>query len=179
MKIISGAQTGADMAALEAAEEHGYETGGYVPKGCRTELRNRPELIPRFNLIELELDDYRPRTKRNVAESDATVIFKETQYSLGCRLTINECVEKEKPHLVLRTLDEDVVGKVVAFIRQHEPKVLNIAGTRESKALGTQVRVKKILLEVFDILEESDAYVAAAAEVVTEDEFLDEYLKER
>ena len=36
-KIISGGQTGVDQAALRAAKACGIPTGGWAPKGWRTE----------------------------------------------------------------------------------------------------------------------------------------------
>jgi Circularly permutated YpsA SLOG family len=36
-KIVSGGQTGADQAALDAAIELGFPHGGWVPKGRKTE----------------------------------------------------------------------------------------------------------------------------------------------
>jgi hypothetical protein len=37
LRVISGAQTGADRAALDAALECGIEIGGWVPKGRKAE----------------------------------------------------------------------------------------------------------------------------------------------
>ena len=36
-KIISGGQSGADLAGLKAAIKLGIETGGFIPKNYRTE----------------------------------------------------------------------------------------------------------------------------------------------
>ena len=41
-KIISGGQTGADYGALLAAHALGLETGGWAPKGWRTEDGPKP-----------------------------------------------------------------------------------------------------------------------------------------
>jgi hypothetical protein len=42
-KIISGGQTGADRAALDAAIECGVPHGGWIPKGRRTENGQLPD----------------------------------------------------------------------------------------------------------------------------------------
>jgi len=42
-KIISGGQTGADRAALDAAIKMGIEHGGWTPKGRKTEDGVLPE----------------------------------------------------------------------------------------------------------------------------------------
>ena len=41
-KIISGCQTGADIAAIDAAIDNGFPYGGWVPKGRRTEAGPLP-----------------------------------------------------------------------------------------------------------------------------------------
>lgn len=42
-KIISGGQTGADIAGLRWARKNGVPTGGYIPKGFRTESGYKTE----------------------------------------------------------------------------------------------------------------------------------------
>ncbi len=74
-KIISGAQTGADRAGLDAAVELGLETGGWIPHGGRIDEGNHPELIPLYGLKETFGPDYPTRTLNNVLDSDGTVLF--------------------------------------------------------------------------------------------------------
>ena len=46
MKIISGGQTGADQAALDAAIELTIPYGGWLPKGRKTEDGPLPRSLP-------------------------------------------------------------------------------------------------------------------------------------
>jgi hypothetical protein len=71
-RIISGGQTGADRAGLDFAIHVGLEHGGYVPKGRKAE---DGKIAERYNLVELSTTSYPARTKRNIEESDGTVIF--------------------------------------------------------------------------------------------------------
>src|SRR5713101_7484463 len=71
-KIISGGQTGVDRAALEWALCKHVPHGGWCPKGRRAE--DGPIPAP-FNLIETASANYSVRTRRNVRDADATVIF--------------------------------------------------------------------------------------------------------
>lgn len=71
--VISGGQTGADRTALECAKALGLETGGTVPKGCRTDEGNQMDLVTEFGCTESTSTDYRPRTLDNVRNADATV----------------------------------------------------------------------------------------------------------
>ena len=84
-KIISGGQTGADRAGLDFAIETVLEHGGYVPKGRKAEDGRIDE---RYNLVELSTSSYPARTRRNIEESDDTVIFRvEPLLSGGTKLT--------------------------------------------------------------------------------------------
>jgi hypothetical protein len=71
-KIISGGQAGADRAGLDFAIEAGLEHGGFAPKG-REAADGR--IDDHYQLIELLSSSYVARTKRNLEESDGTVIF--------------------------------------------------------------------------------------------------------
>lgn len=71
-KIISGGQTGVDRAALDWAINCGIPHGGWCPKG---RLACDGTLHARYMLLETESSGYRQRTKRNVADSDGTVIW--------------------------------------------------------------------------------------------------------
>ena len=71
-KIISGGQTGADRAGLDFAIHAGPEHGGYVPRGRKAE---DGRIDDRYNLFERSTSSYPARTRRNIEESDGTVIF--------------------------------------------------------------------------------------------------------
>jgi Circularly permutated YpsA SLOG family len=70
-KIISGGQSGADRAGLDFAIENGLEHGGYVSRGRKAE---DGRIDDRYNLVELSTGSYPARTRRNIEESDGTVI---------------------------------------------------------------------------------------------------------
>src|SRR5256885_2018978 len=73
IRIVSGGQTGADRAALDAAMEACVECGGWCPAGRMAEDGVIPD---RYPVIELpEGGGYEQRTLRNVLDSDATVIL--------------------------------------------------------------------------------------------------------
>ncbi len=72
-KIISGGQTGADMGGLLAAKELGLETGGTAPGGYKTEKGRNLDLRDIYGLTQF--GTYPQRTRINVRDSDATVIF--------------------------------------------------------------------------------------------------------
>jgi len=72
IKIVSGGQAGADRAGLDWAMARDITHGGWCPRGRLSEDGGVPS---RYNLQETSSRKYPPRTQRNVAESDGTVVF--------------------------------------------------------------------------------------------------------
>ncbi len=66
-KIISGGQTGADVAALDVAIKYGIPHGGAIPKGRLAEAGPFRE---KYNLEEMATKSYPKRTEKNVVDSD-------------------------------------------------------------------------------------------------------------
>jgi hypothetical protein len=129
-KIISGGQTGADVAGLDAARLAGIPTGGTAPKGWRICLEDGsdgadPELES-FGLVEHESSEYPPRTIKNIEDSDGTVWFGYTD-SPGGKLTINTCAKLKKPCLINPRASE-----LKIWAEESNIKILNVAGNRKS-----------------------------------------------
>ena len=156
-KVISGGQTGADVAGLRAAKTLGIPTGGYIPKGFKTENGPTPILGERYGLIELPTGDYPTRTRKNILSSDGTIIFADI-FDRGSKLTQKLCTELDIPCLPVM-LDEDRepnIDNICRWIRINEIETLNIAGNRNSKSPGIESRVMIILWKVFSTLEEQN-----------------------
>jgi hypothetical protein len=155
LKIISGGQTGADMAGLIAAKAAGIRTGGCAPKGYLTEVGPNPKLRSEYGLHQSDSDKYPKRTAENVSKSDCTIIFgnKDTR---GSALTITICDALNKPYIVIPASETEAISKISGFIyklkeEKNRALIVNIAGNRESKNPGTEARVTKILSAVFSI----------------------------
>ena len=144
-KIVSGGQTGADRAALDfAIRHHGYAHGGWVPKGRTAE----DGLIPvKYQLAELD-GGYRQRTKRNVEDSDGTLVLNLGELADGSLLTLEYAERIGRPALAvaLEEGDADAQGhEVLAWLEANDIQALNIAGPREAKRPGTYARVLEFL----------------------------------
>lgn len=83
-KIISGGQTGADQAALDAAIAKGIPHGGSIPLDRMTEDGPLPE---KYRLVELQTRSYPVRTEQNVIDADATIILSHGALTQGSLLT--------------------------------------------------------------------------------------------
>lgn len=136
VKVISGGQSGADFGGLLAAKGLGIPTGGYIPKGFRTENGSKPELAE-YGLMETESSDYPERTRLNIEESDVTIIFSPT-HSSGSVLTRKIAESLKKPHLFIEEMTIGTSDVVADFLKRCEPKVINVAGNRESRSRGIQ-----------------------------------------
>ena len=138
-KIISGGQTGADIAGLKFAKDHGIATGGWAPKDYLTEEGKKPELKELYNLQE-QTGVYSYRTVQNVMDSDGTAIFVEN-ISGGSLLTIQTCQKENKPYVLNPTIEQ-----FLKFVSNNNIKILNIAGDRESDSPGIGQKVYEFLL---------------------------------
>lgn len=131
-KLITGGQTGADRAALDAAVSLGRPYGGWVPKGRKTE--DGP-LHHSYKLLESESDKYEVRTEQNVLDSDATLIFSHGELTGGSKLTGE--LAQQHGRLWLHIDFNDFPGlsalpHITGWLREHHVRVLNVAGPRAS-----------------------------------------------
>jgi hypothetical protein len=144
-KIISGGQTGADQAGLDAAIELGIPHGGWIPKGRKTEEGPLPA---KYKLKEMGTTSYPKRTEQNILDSDGTVIFTFGKLTGGSALTRKLSKTHGFPCLHM-DLNKVTVGEGADFLRpwieKHNIKVLNVAGSRASKAPTVYDMTKQIL----------------------------------
>jgi len=151
--IISGAQTGADRAALDAAIACGLDYGGAIPFGRLAE--DGPIDLRYTELTELKSDDYAVRTRRNVLDADATLILCPGIPEGGTALTERIARTLGRPVLVV-SIDNETSSTAIARIRAWldalAPAILNIAGPRESRYPGLYARVRGMLEELFQKL---------------------------
>ncbi|HEY9035981.1 MAG TPA: putative molybdenum carrier protein [Pseudomonadales bacterium] len=131
--IMSGGQTGVDRGALDAAIATDTPCGGYCPKGRRAEDGVIPAQYP---LIETESGDYEERTRRNVTESDATLIIHFGSLEGGTELTKRFCSAHSKPLLKIDASKTDVERAeqtLFDFLYKYSARTLNVAGPRRSE----------------------------------------------
>jgi hypothetical protein len=129
--IYSGGQAGVDRGALDAALQTGNPCAGWCPKGRRAEDGPIP---PRYPLRQVD-GGYEDRTRKNVAESDGTLILHRGALSQGTLLTLQICRELGKPVCLVdanTSSPEEAALTAQQFIEQHGIERLNVAGPRRS-----------------------------------------------
>jgi hypothetical protein len=136
-KIVSGGQTGADTGGLLAARELGIETGGVAPKGWLTENGPQELLHRSFGLTECEEEGFPARTRRNVVESDGTLLVGDYETG-GSRLTFELATQLSRTLFLLDFPNraERSVDEFLQWLHQHQIHILNVAGNRESQNPG-------------------------------------------
>ena len=135
-KLVSGGQTGADRAALDVALKHGFPHGGWCPKGRKAE--DGP-IGGQYKLVETPRADYLQRTEWNVRDTDGTVVFTMSKEVTGGSLkTIAFAQKHKKPciHISPSLSYENPALILQRFAQEHHIRVLNVAGSRESKEPG-------------------------------------------
>lgn len=143
--IVSGGQTGSDRAALDWAIAHGIPHGGWCPQG---RLAVDGVLDARYLLQETESTGYRQRTRRNVSDSDGTLIFNRGELTGGTLLTQTLARKLGKPCHVVQVGDgagSTLAAAVLHWMSGHDIRRLNIAGPRESKQPGIYRETLEIL----------------------------------
>ena len=143
--IRSGGQNGADKAGLDHAIETGIRHCGWCPKGRKAE---DGVIGPEYRLKETPTANYIQRTEWNVRDSDGTVIFSIGKKLLGgSRKTLEFARRDKKPvlHLSAGTAGQDAARLLKEFIRLNRIRVLNVAGSRESKEPGVYQFVRDVL----------------------------------
>ena len=132
LRVVSGGQTGADRAALDAGMARDLPVGGWCPAGRWAE--DGP-INARYPLRETAGPDPAERTRLNVRDSDATLVLAPGGVGGGTALTVGTARALGRPLLVVPPRP-DAVGGVVAWLREHDVRTLNVAGPRESEAPG-------------------------------------------
>ena len=155
-KIISGGQTGADRAALDAAIRLGIPHGGWIPKGRLAEDGPLPQ---RYRLQEMQSDSYPARTEQNVIDSDGTLIIARGKMTGGSDYTRKMTLKHRKQLLGIDlnlTGHYDAASLIVSWIKLQRVKILNVAGPRASKDPEIYRDVVTILERTIQILKDKE-----------------------
>lgn len=174
-KVISGGQTGADMAGLITAYHFGIKTGGTAPKNFKTDDGINLDLGYIYGLNDE--GGYKFRTIKNICNSDGTLVFLIHHGKGGTSKTIGYCKYGKwcdsfdscdngfRPILVLNSKDMKLSNikitseKIIKWIKKNKINILNIAGHRNTTAFqkpffkkqpyNYEQRVVDILSQVF------------------------------
>jgi hypothetical protein len=135
-KIVSGCQTGADIAALDFAIERGIPHGDWCPRGRKAE--DGP-INSRYNLQETPSSNYLQRTEWNVRDSDGTVIFSIAPVLTGgSQKTVELAHKHHKPviHIARDGGPASPAQVLLRFIQDNKIKMLNVIRAASEQGAG-------------------------------------------
>lgn len=141
-KIVSGGQTGVDRAALDVGLVLGLTIGGWCPQGRRAEDGVIPE---RYPLSETPEGDYETRTRRNIEDSDGTLILNRGVLEGGTALTADLARLLGKPCLIVALEEGIEIARFKKWLNEGRIAILNVAGPRESKCPGIHEEARRCL----------------------------------
>ena len=145
-KIVSGGPTGVDRAALAVALVLGLDVGGGCPQGRRAEDGRIPD---RYPLVETPERNDPTRTRRNIEDSDGTLILNLNTLDGGTALTVAHTRQIGQPCLVV-ALEEGIEPAMFREWRAaNHIQVLNVAGVRERQRPGVYAAAYRCLEALF------------------------------
>jgi 3-methyladenine DNA glycosylase AlkC len=140
-----------DRAALDLGMTLRIPVGGWCPKGRKAEDGRIPEQYP---LQETDSEQYAERTRRNVCDSDGTLILYSGRMGAGTDLTRRIARELSRPLLVI-DLDGRKSGTPASqtirdWLQDNAVTTLNVAGPRESSCRGVYAKAFSLLKNLFE-----------------------------
>jgi len=163
-RVVSGGQTGVDLAALDSAREMGlYEWGGWCPKGRLYEDGQLPDVYFKSDkqncgMREAESSRYSQRTALNVRDSNATIIMRHGLITKGTKLTIRVCRQKLRFYVICDPYKVHHVPRVAKFLIEQEVGVINVAGPRERSRPGIYEQAKLFTTDVLHMVFQYQQY---------------------
>lgn len=161
-QVISGGQSGADQGGLMAAWERGIPTGGWAPRGYRTNS-GQNHLLEALGLKQTEEFVYTSRTCKNVETADVTLIFGYDLNSAGSRQTVRYAQEINRPyfqfeHPIGQTMvsrEVALIENAVTFIITYQPIIVNVAGNRDTGANDANfTATRRVFGKILDLVSE-------------------------
>jgi len=131
-RVVSGGQTGADRAGLDAALQLKMPCGGWCPA---TRRADDGPLHERYPLKETPSSGYRERTEWNVRDSDGTVllVWEKVIPHGGTDLTRKLALQYGRPCLVVDVASPPDPSSLLEWCKANKIRTLNVAGPRESE----------------------------------------------
>jgi len=162
---IAGGQTGVDQAALRAAQSIGLLTGGWCPPdrnigdGKRVPDEFHCQETPRDASPDAPEIERSQRTQWNVRDADATLVLLGANPSpsdAGTKATVRFAAGYGRPVLICNPNDSRELDRVVAWVRSHDVRTLNVGGPSEKTEPGIGAIAQDFLSKVFSEVQNAD-----------------------
>ena len=138
-KIISGGQSGVEIAALDAAIRLDIPHGGWCYRNRKTDGGVLPE---NYNVKEIDNPSYFERLKKNIIDSDGTVVLTHGQMVVGSK-AVKDLADKHNKPLLNVNLGDHPLDHTVSLIRQwmtnHEIDTIYFTGSKTGRGRSTKI----------------------------------------
>ena len=135
-----------DRAALDVAISLGIPHGGWCPLGRLAEDGPIPDC---YLLQEHPSPKYSDRTKRNVQDSDATLVLYGASLEGGTFKTLRYAESIGKPCLKVNLMHPGPIERVREWLAENKVQSLNVAGPRASKEPKMYQRTVEFMQKLF------------------------------
>lgn len=129
--IISGGQTGADCAGLDAAIANKINIGGWAPAGYIQKDGPNPGLLRDKYGLKEHKGSYKERTYENVKVSSGTIRCAVDFFSPGEICTFNAIRKFNKPFFDVYLPNPASHKDLLIWVLRYNVKVLNVAGNTQ------------------------------------------------
>ena len=134
-----------DRAALDCAIALDIPHGGWCPAGRRAE----DGIIPgHYRLVETDSPEYVDRTRKNVEDSDGTLILNRNRLEGGTAATLGFARSLNKPSMIVDLDDPPGADVIRNWLVANNIKQCNVAGPRESKIPGIYRQAYRYLVKI-------------------------------
>ena len=134
-----------DRAALDCAIDLDIPHGGWCPAGRRAE----DGIIPQhYHLVETASPEYADRTRKNVEDSDGTLVLNRNRLEGGTAATLGFARSCGKPVMVVDLDSPPATGDIRDWLVANDIKHCNVAGPRESKIPGIYRQAYRYLIKI-------------------------------
>lgn len=102
-----------------------------------------------YPLKETNSEENHVRTRKNIIDSDGTLIIVDKSWDKGTLLTKDICIKENKPFLISTFSQSLSQDDFLKWITNHNIHRLNIAGPRESNSPGIYFKTIELLKQLF------------------------------
>ena len=138
-KIISGGQSGVEIAALDAATRLNIPHAGWCYKGRKID---GGILAKQYNVKEIDTPSYFQRLENNIVDSEGTIVLTYGQLAMGSKAARDLTGKYNKPFLNV-DLSKHALNHAIASIRKwmakNEVRTVYFTGTKTGAGLNPNV----------------------------------------
>jgi hypothetical protein len=149
-KIISGGQTVAGLAALDAAIKLDIQHAGWCYKGRKTDTGFLDE---QYNVKEIDNPNYFERLEKNIIDSDGTIVFMWGQPAVW-PIAVQDLADKHNKPLLNVGLNENplnhTVNLICKWMTDHNLNTIYFTGSK--MGIGRSRKIYKMVIQIIEDL---------------------------